>query len=194
MMETLWKSKTKRDLIIEVWEALDCESVGRRELEAIETAIIGNFGASAVDMPMKTARILADEGAELRHAEVSELDAERRSEDEYAGVFRNLIKFSTFDQTENTLKSLEILRQKFALENDKEGLRQLFTKARIARERALMITKNAKVKPENKAQKAEIADWFRVWLDTPQLFATWVKLRKKSAEFSDKFGDEEPKS
>ncbi|MBC7798454.1 MAG: hypothetical protein H7Z37_16415, partial [Pyrinomonadaceae bacterium] len=136
MMETLWKSKTKRDLIIEVWEALDCESVGRRELEAIETAITGNFGASAVDLPMKTARILADEGAELRHAEVSELDAERRSEDEYAAVFRNLIKFSTFDQTETTLKSLEILRQKFTLENDKEGLRQLFAKARIARERA----------------------------------------------------------
>lgn len=35
----MWNSRTKIDLIIEVWEKLDCESVGAREIEAIETVV-----------------------------------------------------------------------------------------------------------------------------------------------------------
>ena len=35
MSKQKWNARTKRDLIIEVWERLDCESVGRIELEAI---------------------------------------------------------------------------------------------------------------------------------------------------------------
>ena len=35
----MWQSRTKIDLIIEVWEKLDCESVGAAEIEAIEEAV-----------------------------------------------------------------------------------------------------------------------------------------------------------
>jgi len=34
-----WSARTKHDLIIEVWEYLDCESVGARELEEIQQAL-----------------------------------------------------------------------------------------------------------------------------------------------------------
>ena len=40
-METV---RTKTDLIIEVWERLDCESIGRKEIEAIESAVRERFG------------------------------------------------------------------------------------------------------------------------------------------------------
>ena len=73
-------SRTKLDLIIEVWEKLDCESVGAKEIEAIELVVRDKFGESAVDSPMIIARELADEGAELRHAEILKLDVERRLE------------------------------------------------------------------------------------------------------------------
>jgi hypothetical protein len=194
MTETNWKSRTKQDLMIEVWEALDCESVGRSELEAIEEAVRGHFGEGAVDSPMIMARLLADEGADLRHAEILELDVERRSEDAYAAAFRNLVKFSDFRQAETTLKNLENLRQKFLRENDREGLRRLREKTRTARERALMISKNAAVNPEKKAEKAEIAEWFKIWLETPEIFASWVSLRKKSPDFQKQFAPPETKS
>ena len=32
----MWKSRNKTELIIEVWEKLDCEDVGAAEIEAIE--------------------------------------------------------------------------------------------------------------------------------------------------------------
>ncbi|HEX8265993.1 MAG TPA: hypothetical protein VF596_11345 [Pyrinomonadaceae bacterium] len=187
MPETAWKSRTKFDLIMEVWEALDCESVGRAELEAIEEAVRGHFGDGAVETPMTLARMLADEGAELRHAEILKLDVERRTEDAYAAPFRNLIKFGNFAEAETTLKNLENLRQKFVRENDREGMRRLKAKTVQAKERAQMISKNARVAPEKREEKAEIAEWFKIWLETPQIFASWLALRKRSPDFQERF-------
>lgn len=187
MTETAWKSRTKYDLIMEVWEALDCESIGRSELEAIEEAVRGRFGEGAVETPMKLARMLADEGAEMRHSEILEYDVERRMEDAYGAAFRNLIKFGDFAQAETTLRNLENLRQKFASENDREGLRRLRSKTLQARDRALMISKNRKVAPEKQEEKAEIAEWFKIWLETPEVFASWLSLRKRSPDFQKRF-------
>ena len=69
-----WQSRTKRDLIIEVWEALDCESVGARELEQIQRVLSETLGAGAIESPAAIAREVADEGAALRHPEVFECD------------------------------------------------------------------------------------------------------------------------
>lgn len=186
-MKNSWKSKTKRDLIIEVWEALDCESIGKTEIEQIEQAVGEQFGFGAVESPMRIARLLADEGAELRHAEILELAVTRATTDKYAAVFRNLIKFSDFNQAENTFKNIENLRQKFARENDREGLRALKQKVQQARERAIMISRNSNVKTIKREEKAEIAEWFKIWLETPELFSSWVMLRKKSIDFHDRF-------
>ena len=41
---------------------------------------------------MKIARLLADEGAELRHSEIMELYVERASDRPYDAAFRNLIE------------------------------------------------------------------------------------------------------
>ena len=38
MSATKWRARTISDLMIEVWEALDCESVGSKELEQIQQA------------------------------------------------------------------------------------------------------------------------------------------------------------
>jgi hypothetical protein len=190
MPETAWKSRTKFDLIMEVWEALDCESIGRAELEAIEEAVRGHFGEGAIETPMTLARMLADEGAELRHAEILKLDVERRAEDSHAAAFRNLIKFGNFAEAEMTLKNLENLRQKFVRENDREGLRRLRAKTVQARERAQMISKNARVAPEKREEKAEIAEWFKIWLETPEIFASWLSLRKRSPDFQERFPPE----
>ena len=119
----MWDAKTKQDLIIEVWEKLDCESVGAAEIEAIETVVRDTFGQSAVESPMIIARLLADEGAELRHAEILKLDVERRLESPYDPMFRNILKFSDFNQALNSICQIENLRRKFLKENDKEGLR-----------------------------------------------------------------------
>lgn len=185
----MWKSRTKTDLMIEVWEALDCENVGEKEIVAIEDAVRERFGANAVDLPMKIARLLADEGAELRHAEILALDVERRLESPYDAMFRNILKFSDFKQTLVSLRQLENLRQKFLRENDKEGLRLVRETALRGKNRAQMISKNQRVDAQKRAEKAEVAEWFTLWLQSPEVFETWVQLRQNSKDFKDKFQD-----
>lgn len=186
----MWESRTKNDLIIEVWEKLDCESIGRREIEAIELIVSEKFGAAAVESPMIVARLLADEGAELRHAEIMELDVERRLESPYDAMFRNVLKFSDFKQTLASLRRLENLRKKFIAENDREGLRLMREIALKGKSRARMISKNEKVAADKRAEKQEIAEWFTVWLQNPEVFESWVTLRQNSPDFTERFGND----
>jgi len=183
----MWQSRTKTDLIIEVWEKLDCESVGAKEITAIEEIIRETYGEGAIESPMIIARILADEGAELRHSEIMELDVERRLESPYDAMFRNILKFSDFNQTITTLRRLENLRKKFVLENDREGLRLVRETALKGKQRAEMIAKNEKVAPQKRAEKQEIVEWFTIWLQSPEIFENWILLRRSSPDFTSRF-------
>jgi hypothetical protein len=185
-----WKSRTKRDLMIEVWEHLDCESVGEAELEIIESVVRDRFGEGAVESPAIVARLLADEGAELRHVEVLELDARRRSTDPYEAMFRNVLKFSTFAQAASSIKSLDNLRRQFARKKDREGLRRVHETILKGRQRAEMIARNRKVDEKKRAEKAEIAEWFAVWLRQPEIFQDWLELRQRSKDYRERFANE----
>ena len=183
----MFTSRTKTDLIIEVWEKLDCESVGAVEIEAIETVVREKYGNSAVDSPMIIARLLADEGAELRHAEIMQLDVKRRTESPYDPMFRNILKFSDFKQAVISIRRLENLRKKFVAENDKEGLRLVRETAIKGKRRAQMVAGNEKVDAQNRAEKAEVAEWFTIWLESPEIFENWINLRQNSKDFKEKF-------
>jgi hypothetical protein len=189
MKKREWKARTKRDLMIEVWEHLDCESVGASELEEIESVVRERFGDGAVESPASVARLLADEGAELRHAEVLELDARRRAVDPYEAMFRNVLKFSDFTQAASSLKRLENLRKQFARKKDQDGLRRVQETALKGKQRAQMIAGNQAVDEKKRAEKAEIAHWFTVWLQQPEIFDDWLHLRRRSKDFREQFGE-----
>ena len=177
--------------MIEVWEKLDCESVGAKEIEAIEIIVREQYGDGAIESPMKIARLLADEGAELRHHEIMELDVQRRTESPYDAMFRNVLKFSDFKQTLISIRRLENLRKKFLSENDKEGLRLVRETALRGKGRATMIAGNEKVEEKKREEKREIAEWFTLWLQSPDMFESWIALRQKSADFKNKFPEQD---
>jgi hypothetical protein len=190
MKEQKWKARTKLDLMIEVWEHLDCESVGASELEEIERIVREKFGEGAVESPVRVARLLADEGAELRHAEVLELDAKRRATDPYEAMFRNVLKFADFKQAAASLRNLENLRRQFVRSHDQAGLRRVRETALKGKQRAQMIAGNRNVDQKKRAEKAEIAQWFTVWLEQPEIFQDWLELRRRSREFRSRFETE----
>jgi hypothetical protein len=55
--------------------------------------------------------------------------------------------------------------------------------------RAGSLAANPRVSPEKRAEKREIATWFGIWLETPELFFDWLELRKASEEFRRLFGE-----
>jgi hypothetical protein len=189
MAEQGWKARTKRELMIEVWERLDCETVGAEELEAIAEAVRGRFGEGALESPAVVARLLADEGAELRHAEVLEMDARWRSADPYEAMFRNVLKFSDFAQAAASIKRLDNLRRQFERKKDQAGLRRVRETMLKGKRRAEMIASNPKVDAAKRAEKTEIAQWFTVWLQSPEIFDDWLALRQRSKDFRERFGE-----
>jgi hypothetical protein len=186
----MWDSRTKTDLIIEVWEKLDCENVGAVEIEAIEIAVEERFGRGAVDSPMVIARLLADEGAELRHSEIMELYVKRHARSPYDAMFFNIMKLADLGQAHGTIRNLENLRKKLAGENDKEGLRRLRETALKGKSRTLEISADPRLENTARLEIAEIAEWLTIWLQSPEIFENWVTLRQNSADFREKFGAE----
>jgi hypothetical protein len=174
--------------MIEVWEKLDCESVGAVEIEAIETAVESVFGKPAVDSPMRIARLLADEGAELRHSEIMELYLKRASDRPYDAVFVNLFDLHDLRAALRSIRQMENLRRKFGTESDREGLRLLRQKTIAEKETKLAISKKNKTDDHARLEAAEIAEWLTIWLQSPELFDNWIKLRSASSDFVSKFG------
>lgn len=174
--------------MIEVWEKLDCESVGAVEIEAIETAVESVFGKPAVESPMRIARLLADEGAELRHSEIMELYLKRASDRPYDAVFVNLFDLRDLRTALRSIRQMENLRRKFEGDSDREGLRLLRQNAIAEKEAQLSRSNNARHREHGRLEASEIAEWLTIWLQSPELFENWVKLRSASADFVSKFG------
>jgi len=174
----MWRSRSKNELVIEVWEKLDCENVGRTEIESIVEAVKAHFGESAVDTPMTIARKLADEGAELRHSELMELHLEHFTDLKYEVVFRNILNISDLGSAKKTIRDLENLRKKFLSDEDKKGLELVKKAGRKAREI---------LSADNSLTAREINEWFRLWLQSPELFENWIKLRVASVEYKGLF-------
>jgi hypothetical protein len=188
MTERKWKARTKRDLMIEVWEALDCESVGAEELREIEKVVRHRFGDGAVESPARVARILADEGAELRHPEVLELDVEQRLSDPYAEMFRGLSTITNLEEAADSIKRLEELRKAFTLSSEKIGLRRVREVALNAKQSAQTTAGNKEADDKTRVENSEIVEWLSIWLQQPELFDTWLELRQGTEEFRKRFG------
>lgn len=189
----MWRSRTKHDLIIEVWEKLDCESVGASEIEAIEEAVSARFGDAAVESPMRIARLLADEGAALRHSEIMQLWVDRYSDRSHNAEFRNLVKVDNLELATRSIRNAENLRKKFLASGDKEGLRLL--REEIVEAKSFLAKRAADRMSDvsKQAEASEIAEWLTIWLQSPEIFENWIKLRKDSAAFKAKFDSHKTK-
>lgn len=182
----MFESRNKLDLIIEVWEKLDCESVGAKEMIAIRNAVRNRFGDQAVDSPMIIARYLADEGAELRHSEIMQLYVEHAEDRPYDAAFRNVLDVTTLKKALSSLRRMENLRKRFVSDDDKEGIRLLREIGLEAKEDLLSSTNKRIASPD---EAAEMAEWLRLWLGSPDIFENWIKLRLASVDFKERFGD-----
>jgi hypothetical protein len=106
------------------------------------------------------------------------------AEDEFA----HLLHFATLEEAEATLRRLDALWREARAAGDGARTARILELAREGRRRAQMIAGNRRVAPEKRAEKEEIRQWFRVWLETPEAFFDWLELRKRAPEFVERFG------
>ena len=180
-----WTAVNKQELILEVWEALDCESVGGRELEQIQEVLEQRFGKGGLESPAAIARVVADEGAVLGHPEVFEYDNNWRQRRLKSQSYEQQLDFSDFQKA---AASFGVLDQTQRL-SSQDGmaatrLRDVVTNARL---NLMMVSRSKIVGSEERERAREISQWLAVWLQSPQLFADWLDLRLRSPEFRNKF-------
>jgi hypothetical protein len=104
-------------------------------------------------------------------------------EETYREELEGILEFSTFDAAEKTIRLLEKLCRKYEKSSDKKGMEYCRQIALLGRRRAEFIGRNKRVAFHKRLQKKEIAEWFRIWLETPDLFDAWIRMRKETEGF-----------
>jgi hypothetical protein len=184
----------RREKVVDVWRSLGEPTVGEDELRQIQKAMDREFVSGvAVISPATIARILVDEGAELRHPEIIEFDARWREamlENEAKGLDSisslTTAKALSLKQAESLIKRLEKLRQRFDRTGNEQS-RQLRSLVIEGRQAALLRAKSRSLGEAERFAQAEIGEWLRIWLQTPTLFEQWLELRKSSTDFQKNF-------
>lgn len=188
MKASKWQARTRQELIIEVWEALDCESVGERELLAIQNVLRESLGAGAVVSPAAIARELADEGATLRHPEVLNCDTRWR-EQQLVDLFEpGVLDFSNLASAEASFEAIEKARSAAERNGNAEQLKRLRELMVQYRQEAQLVSRSKIIPQLERSVANEISHWLTVWLEQPQLFPDWLSLRQRSSEYQGKFG------
>ena len=101
----------------------------------------------------------------------------------YSDDLKRILVFSDFVEAEKSIRNLEKLCRKYMEASDKKGVEYCRRIALLGRRRSEFISRNKRVSLQKRLEKREIAEWFRIWLETPDLFEDWLALRKKTEEF-----------
>ena len=189
--------RSKQAFIVAEWHRLGGKAIGRKELRAIQRTLREEFGDDTIESPARIARVLADEGAELRHPEVIEFDAKWRAEkiEKETAKFRGLERFLDakpvrIHEAESLIKKLEQARQISERDEDQVNVRRLRDIAINARQAAELRANDSTLNQTQRDEQAEVAQWLAVWLQSPSLFDDWLDLRRRSPDFRKKFAME----
>jgi hypothetical protein len=172
---------TKKQMILEIARDLSVPRFTPAEVEQIRRQLIARLGTAGKTSPDYIAGVLASAG--MRIAWSTKADTEGQYEEE----FQDLLHFASLEDAEMCIMRLDELFRKFKEDGEDGAAERVLEIARLGRRRSEMIARNHKVDPEKRAEKEEIMQWFKVWLETPDAFFDWLEVRKSSPDFQKRF-------
>jgi len=174
------KRKSKRELVLDIYDNEAMGEVSAREIAIINQALIEEYGEGGAMTPAEIARILHGEDLPVRFDQVFRM---MTTTEKYENAFAHFLESRDLAEAENSIREIDALYRKFKKAGDSVGMRLAFEAARTARQSATELSQLSQLSAAQRQEQAEIAQWFTVWLQTPDLFTEWVDLRKASAEF-----------
>ena len=178
MTETL---ETKRAMILRAAAAIGAEKWTAAEIDQLRRKLLADHGAEG-----KTG---SDYIADVLQSAVWKvvLKAQEEAEDQFEEEFEDLLHFKTLGDAEVSLMRLDELLRRFKAHGERAAAERVMEIGRLGKRRAEMIARNHKVEAHKRAEKEEIASWFRIWLENPDAFFDWLDVRKQTPEFREKF-------
>jgi hypothetical protein len=173
--------KTKKALILETAREINVQKWTPAEIDQLRRRLIAEHGEAAKTGSDYIADVLKDAGHRVL------LSLQEEAEEQYEEEFEDLLHFKTLSDAELSIMRLDELMRKFQTHGERAAVERVLNIARLGKRRAEMISRNPKVEPNKRAEKVEIANWFRIWLETPDAFFDWLDVRKQAPDFQEKF-------
>jgi hypothetical protein len=175
--------KTKKELIAETARQLGIQKWTTAEVDQLRRKLQADHGEAGKTGNEYIIDVLKSMGLKMQLTEREE--AEERFEEE----FEDILHFKTLQDAEVSLTRLDELWRRFKDHEEPAAAQRVMEIARLGKRRAEMIARNHKVEAKKREEKKEIAEWFRIWLETPDAFFNWLDVRKASAPFKEQFGE-----
>jgi hypothetical protein len=173
--------KTKKALILDTAREIAATKWTAAEIEQLRRRLLAEHGEAGKTGSDYITEVLKSAGWKVVLTQPEE------AEEEYEEEFEDLLHFKTLEDAEVSLTRLDELMRKFRAHGEKAAVERVLDVARLGKRRAEMIARNTKVDAHKRAEKEEIANWFRIWLETPDAFFDWLDVRKQSPQFQEKF-------
>src|SRR5215470_10964612 len=173
--------RTKKELILQTAREIGAQTYTPAELDQLRRKLIAEHGEEGKTGNDYIADVLKSAGFKVS------LSQQEEAEEQYEEEFEDLLHFKSLGDAEVSIMRLDELMRKFRDHGEKAAVERVLEVARLGKRRAEMISRNQKVEPQKRAEKVEIASWFRIWLETPDSFFDWLDVRKQSPEFQQKF-------
>lgn len=177
--------KPKKDIILESAREIGASKWTLAEIDQLRRKLIAEHGEEARTNSEYIAEVLKNAGWKVL------LSLQEEAEEQYEEEFEDLLHFKTLEDAEVSIMRLDELMRKFRAHGEVAAVERVLDIARLGKRRAEMISRNHKVEPHKRDEKVEIANWFRVWLETPDAFFDWLDVRKQSPEFRSRFPEAE---
>jgi len=177
--------KTKKAMILDAAKALRAAQYTPAEIEQIRRQLLAQHGAEGKTGVDYIADVLKHAGMRVV------LTQQEEAEEQYEEEFEDLLHFQTLEDAEVCLMRLDEMARKFRTHGERAANERVLDVARLGKRRAEMIARNPKVDARKRAEKEEIAQWFRIWLEAPDAFFDWLDVRKQSPEYRERFGAKE---
>ncbi len=178
------KRKTKQEMVLEIYDREAMGEVTAREIAIINRGLVEEFGEGGSMTPAEIARVLYTEDLPVRFEQIFRMS---KPTEKYETIFEGLSLNTSLAQAEESLNKIDELSHKFRRLEDHTGSRFARQTALRAKRNAMALSQSPDLSRIKRLELSEIAEWFTVWLQTPDLFSQWLELRKATAEFKKNF-------
>jgi hypothetical protein len=175
-------AKLKKDMIEATARQMGIQKWTTAEVDQLRRRLQAQYGEEGKTGNDYIVEVLKNMGLKMQLTEREE--AEERFEEE----FEDILHFKTLHDAEVSLTRLDELWRRFKDHDEPAAAERVLEIGRLGKRRAEMIARNHKVEAKKREEKREIADWFRIWLETPDAFFNWLDVRKASSAFKEQFG------
>jgi hypothetical protein len=177
--------KSKKDLILDTAREIGASKWTLAEIDQLRRRLHAEHGEAGKTSSEYIGDVLKTAGWKVL------LTLQEEAEEQYEEEFEDLLHFKTLEDAEVSIMRLDELTRKFRAHGEQAAVERVLGSARLGKRRAEMISRNHKVEPHKREEKTEIANWFRIWLETPDAFFDWLDVRKQSPDFRARFPEAE---